>query len=221
LVTSCADHVSEVVRGGGSPDAGEPLPLDCPILPAASPWNQDISAAPVDPLSASYIASMGASLPLVAKFGTDATTGTPYVVIPPDQPLVPITFFKDLESDPGPYPIPADVPIEPSIDGHALIVQNGTCLLYEIYQLTQVAGAWQAYSGALWRLREGGSEIIYWVSMLNPFTHAVEMIRFSLYGMFEPVATAVVVVATIVFFMLATYGYDPQRGMIRRTAQPV
>jgi len=73
----------------------------------------------------------------------------------------------------------------------------------------------------LWRLREGGSEIIYWVSMLNPFTHAVEMIRFSLYGMFEPVATAVVVIATIVFFMLATYGYDPQRGMIRRTAQPV
>src|SRR3954453_7001855 len=73
----------------------------------------------------------------------------------------------------------------------------------------------------LWRLREGGSEIIYWVSMLNPFTHAVEMIRFALYGMFEPVATAVVTGSAVLFFMLATYGYDPQRGMIRRTAQPV
>ena len=73
----------------------------------------------------------------------------------------------------------------------------------------------------LWRLREGGSEAIYWVSMLNPFTHAVELIRFALYGMFEPIATMVVVGSTILFFLLATLGYDPQRGMIRRTAQPV
>ena len=63
-----------------------------------------------------------------------------------------------------------------------------------------------------------GSEAIYWVSMVNPFTHAVEMIRFALYGMFEPVATLVVVVSTVIFFMLAVYGYDPQRGMLRRAA---
>jgi len=73
----------------------------------------------------------------------------------------------------------------------------------------------------LWKLREGGSEFIYWVSVINPFTHAVEMIRFALYGMFEPVATLVVCGTTVLFFLLATIGYDPQRGMIRRTAQPV
>jgi ABC-2 type transport system permease protein len=72
----------------------------------------------------------------------------------------------------------------------------------------------------LWKLREGGSEAIYWVSVINPFTHAVEMIRFALYGMFEPMATAVVVVSTVIFFMLAVYGYDPQRGMMRRGGQP-
>jgi ABC-2 type transport system permease protein len=72
----------------------------------------------------------------------------------------------------------------------------------------------------LWKLREGGSEAIYWVSMVNPFTHAVEMIRFALYGMFEPMATLVVVVSTVIFFMLAVYGYDPQRGMMRRGGQP-
>jgi ABC-2 type transport system permease protein len=72
----------------------------------------------------------------------------------------------------------------------------------------------------LWKLREGGSEAIYWVSMVNPFTHAVEMIRFALYGMFEPVATLVVIASTVVFFMLAVYGYDPQRGMMRRGGQP-
>jgi len=70
----------------------------------------------------------------------------------------------------------------------------------------------------LWKLREGGSELLYYVSLANPFTHAVEMIRFALYGMFEPVATAVVVGATIVFFLLAVHGYDPQRGMLRRAA---
>jgi len=72
----------------------------------------------------------------------------------------------------------------------------------------------------LWKLREGGSEAIYYVSLFNPFTHCVELIRFALYGMFEPVAAAVVTGATVVFFLLATIGYDPQRGMIRRQAQP-
>src|SRR5713226_937400 len=70
----------------------------------------------------------------------------------------------------------------------------------------------------LWKLREGGSDLIYFVSLSNPFTHAVEMIRYALYGMFEPVSMLVVVVSAIAFFLLATSGYDPQRGMIRRTA---
>jgi len=73
----------------------------------------------------------------------------------------------------------------------------------------------------LWRLREGGSEFIYWVSVVNPFTHAVEMIRFALYGMVAPVSTLVVCGSTVLFFLLATIGYDPQRGVIRRTAAPV
>jgi ABC-2 type transport system permease protein len=72
----------------------------------------------------------------------------------------------------------------------------------------------------LWKLREGGSEVLYYVSLVNPFTHAVELIRFALYGEFEPVSAAVVVGSTIVFFALAVIGYNPQRGMIRRTPQP-
>jgi len=73
----------------------------------------------------------------------------------------------------------------------------------------------------LWKLQEADqSQILYWVSLLNPFTHAVEMIRFSIYGMFEPVSTAVVCGSTVVFFLLAVLGYDPQRGMLRRAAQP-
>jgi ABC-2 type transport system permease protein len=73
----------------------------------------------------------------------------------------------------------------------------------------------------LWKLREGGSEFIYLVSLANPFTYAVELIRFALYGMFEPTSALVVVASTVVFFLLAVKGYDPQRGMFRRTVQPV
>lgn len=71
----------------------------------------------------------------------------------------------------------------------------------------------------LWKLREGGSEFIYYVALANPFTYAVELIRFALYGQFEPTSAAIVTGATILFFLLAVFGYDPQRGMIRRTGQ--
>src|SRR5205814_10118380 len=65
----------------------------------------------------------------------------------------------------------------------------------------------------LWKLREGGSELLYYVSLANPFTYAVELIRFALYGMFEPIAALVVTGATVVFFLLAVIGYDLQRVM--------
>src|SRR6204780_1137917 len=59
----------------------------------------------------------------------------------------------------------------------------------------------------LWRLREGGSEALYYIALANPFTHAVELIRFALYGEFEMVAAAVVSASTVVFFLLAVAGY--------------
>jgi ABC-2 type transport system permease protein len=72
----------------------------------------------------------------------------------------------------------------------------------------------------LWRLREGGSEALYYIALANPFTHAVELIRFALYGEFEMTAAAVVVISGVAFFGLAVLGYNPQRGMIRRAPQP-
>ena len=69
----------------------------------------------------------------------------------------------------------------------------------------------------LWKLQEGGAEIVYWLSAINPFTHAVELCRFALYGMFNGVSALVVVGCTIVFFIAANFGYDPQSGILRRT----
>ena len=70
----------------------------------------------------------------------------------------------------------------------------------------------------LWRLQQSGSQWVYYVATVNPFTYAVELIRFALYGELEPVSASVVCGSTILFFLLAVHGYNPQWGMIRRTA---
>ena len=69
----------------------------------------------------------------------------------------------------------------------------------------------------LWRVQE--SSLPLWdVCQANPFTQAVELIRFALYGQFDPVSCAAVTVALLVFGGAAVLGYDPQRGMLARRA---
>jgi ABC-2 type transport system permease protein len=68
----------------------------------------------------------------------------------------------------------------------------------------------------LWRLRESGASYLYDISILNPFTHAVELVRYSAYGKFNGLALAVVIATAVVSFLLAVLAYDPQRGLIRR-----
>jgi ABC-2 type transport system permease protein len=63
----------------------------------------------------------------------------------------------------------------------------------------------------LWRMEESSSTLAA-ICALNPFTHAVELIRFSLYGQFNPLAFAVVTAATIVLLALAIWAYDPARS---------
>jgi ABC-2 type transport system permease protein len=67
----------------------------------------------------------------------------------------------------------------------------------------------------LWKLREAGADFVYWLSMVNPFTHAVELMRFAAYGKLDPISLAVVVGVAVVAFLLAARGYDPQAGAIR------
>ena len=64
----------------------------------------------------------------------------------------------------------------------------------------------------LWHMREA-SVWLYYVSLANPFTHAVELVRFALYGSLNLVALAVVLSCLVVFLILAIWGYKPARGM--------
>ena len=70
----------------------------------------------------------------------------------------------------------------------------------------------------LWRLEEA-SPVLAWAARLNPFTYAVELIRFALYLKLEPSALAVVMGALVAFFALAVLGYDPGRGFCARRGE--
>jgi len=68
----------------------------------------------------------------------------------------------------------------------------------------------------LWKLEEAGAWWLLKLAQFNPFSHAVEAIRFAMYGQFNGTAWAVVLGCTGVFFGTALWGYDPQRGWIRK-----
>jgi len=64
----------------------------------------------------------------------------------------------------------------------------------------------------LWKLEESGAEWVYRLAQVNPFTHAVEWLRFALYGKDPGVSPWIVVGTLVLCFAVASWGYDPQRG---------
>ncbi|RMF90221.1 MAG: multidrug ABC transporter permease [Nitrospinota bacterium] len=67
----------------------------------------------------------------------------------------------------------------------------------------------------LWRVLEG-SEVVYYLALGNPFTHAVELLRFAIYRQVNWIGLLVVATSFVLFLLLAIHGYDPQKGMARR-----
>jgi len=141
-------------------------------FPADNPWNLDVSAAPVDPRSSTLIASCGLRN-LHPDFGTTyngAPNGIPYIVVHSSQAKVPVTFDYDDESDHGPYPIPANAPIEggSSSDGdrHVLVVDVDAWKLYELFDAHPIAGgtSWHAGSGAIFDLSSNALRPAGWTS---------------------------------------------------------
>jgi hypothetical protein len=145
-----------------------PRAYSCPIFPASSPFNQDISRSAVDPGSARYIAAIGAGIHLHADFGSNLSYGIPYAVVGPRQPKVPITFTEyGAESDRGPYPVPSNAPVEGAGeegDRHLLVLQQGACRLYELYHARRSGAGWQAGSGAVFNLRRNALRPAGWTS---------------------------------------------------------
>jgi len=150
---------------------GSPTIAGCQILPPDNPWNTDISAYSVHPNSANFIASVGLDKGLHPDFGTTwqgHPNGIPYIVVGGDQPKVPITFEYADESDPGPYPIPDDAPIEGGAesdgDRHILVLDKDNCTLYEVWHSRKVADGWTGGSGAIFDLTSNELRPMGWTS---------------------------------------------------------
>lgn len=171
LVLSCG--------GGGGSSSSQSVPTDAGSpgadlngwvpFPSDNPWNTDISGAPVDPNSATLIASIGLTTGLHPDFGTTyngAPNGIPYTVIPPGQAKVPMSFDEPGESDPGPYPIPPAAPVEAGSDAHVLVVDPGNARIWEIgnAQRQSNGASWHAYSGAVFDTSSNALRPDYWTS---------------------------------------------------------
>jgi hypothetical protein len=147
----------------------------CTVFPATSVWNQRVDTLPVEADSATLIASIGLSNGVHADFGSGlwdgSRIGIPYAVVHGKTTTKSRPSFEYAdESDKGPYPIPANVPIEgapghlDSGDRHALIVDADTCRLYELYALQRSGTHWTAGSGAIFNLRSNAVRPAGWTS---------------------------------------------------------
>jgi hypothetical protein len=169
--------------GSREPRLGRPVLFDTPeadrilealqVFPKDNPWNLDISAWPVHPNSKGIVASIGADRPL--RYSPDMA----FVLVPPDQPRVPvrITDYAE-ESDPGPFPVPDNLPIEgwpvsyrrdvklsrltlddvqrdrPGLGGdrHAIVVDPSASKLYEFYTAKRTQAGWEAKQASIFDL---------------------------------------------------------------------
>jgi len=172
LLVSCSgvSHNSVTPPGGGGGTGG--TNLACGVMTAGqggslggfvpfssdSLWNTDISSATLDPNSSTIVSTWIGSVNVHPDWGNDPTYGIPYVVVDGNQPLVTVNLgaYGD-ESDPGPMPIPANAPVEGGSasggDRHVLVLDNGNCFLYELYNAHPGSnGSWSADSTAVWDL---------------------------------------------------------------------
>lgn len=171
-----------------------PLPDPLPLFPRTNWWNTDISQAPVDSASASFISFIGTTRRLHPDFGGEASPGSdeiygfPYVVVDGSQPKKAVQFDYWDESDgvnlstgqsvPF-YPIPDEAITQPhwveggqpgnldlrgSSDRHLLIVDRDNKHLYELYSVFFDGTRWRAGSGAFFDLNQNGRRPEGWTS---------------------------------------------------------
>ncbi len=171
----CAGSLAAAGKHHKQPRGPYPRLGGCPVFPksAAAPntpsagdqsaWNQDVSSAPLDPNSASYIAYIDAHGGdfLHPDFGSPRAYGFPYAVVGTKQKRTKVEFtaYGD-ESDHGAYRIPLNALVEGgrSSDGdrHVIAVDRARCKLYELYRgfaRRSPKRHWNADSGVIWNLR--------------------------------------------------------------------
>ncbi len=194
-VTAAAEPRSTTHRAAKVPAVAKPVLFNTPeadavvaamqIYPEDNAWNQPVDHWPLHPQSAAIVASIGGNKPLRGNYDMA------FVLVPPNQPRVDvrITLYPQ-ESDKGPYPLPANVPIEgwPACeredprtrglsldaiqrdkinaggDRHAIVVDPAKGMLYEFWQMKKAAGGWQASQASIFDLKSNRLRPDGWTS---------------------------------------------------------
>ncbi len=154
-----------LTAGAAAPSAA-PLPSApaCPVFPAGNVWNQDISTLPVASDSDTLIAKIGLDTGLHPDFSSYRGYGIPYNTVPGSQRMVTVRFDYSSQSDHVGYPIPRRPRIEAGSDHHMLIVNSGTCKLYEMWNVRHTRRGWRAGSGAVWKMTSNALRPDGWTS---------------------------------------------------------
>jgi len=170
LAAGTVGSASASVHAAASPSP--PTVSGCRIFPANNAWNEDVSKLPVRSDSATLVRTIsqtGGRTMLHADFGGHGAYGIPFRIVTASQQKVPIhyTAYGD-ESDPGPFPIPSNAPIEggKSSDGdrHVIVLQSRTCHLYELYRAFWRGNHWDADAGVNWNLSSNKLRPLGWTS---------------------------------------------------------
>lgn len=152
------------------------------IFPTTNPWNEDIFNRPVLANSDAMIAQIIADLDADRR-NLRAFHEMNFVLVPDSQPSVPINFVTyPGDSDPSPYPIPSNMPIETwprqtgsmtlsqwqqtddGSDRHSIVVQPGAGLIWETWRALRVGADWQAANGAKFNLNTNGLRPLFLTS---------------------------------------------------------
>jgi Ricin-type beta-trefoil lectin domain len=137
----------------------------CQVLPSNNVWNTPVDKLPVHPNSDAWVRTIGLINPVHPDFGTNPAYGLPYNTVNGSQAKVKVTFQYASESDPGPYPIPANPIIEGGSDKHMIVMDTTNCVDYELYGVSQKSnGAWTAGSGAVFPLTSNQLRPAGWTS---------------------------------------------------------
>lgn len=158
--TAQPGDANDAFNGGGTPR--------CTIFPFDNWWNRPVTDLPVHARSAAWVSGLG-DRNLHPDFGSvwdGKAIGIPYMVVGGDQPGVSVDFIYASESEPGPYPIPPNAPIEDGSDRHVIVIDDSNCLLYELFDATPIDGgsSWRAASGAVFDLGSNALRPDGWTS---------------------------------------------------------
>ncbi|MGB4776712.1 MAG: hypothetical protein WBP45_16150 [Daejeonella sp.] len=151
-------------------------PESLKIFPNDNPWNMDISNSSTDKMSDEIIKNLQ-NFSLRANFGSGlwegAPIGIPYSIVCGNEPKRTVIFRKNQyddnyghESDPGPYPIPLNAPIENNgkDDAHVIVLDRDNMKLYELYNAGINNGQWEASAGAIFDLNSNTMRPEGWTS---------------------------------------------------------